>query len=83
MFLFFYFSHLFRNFVPRNYGFYDKLGELRQKRCRKGGSTVGGETDALRDYRNSGILPYIRLKGNIVYKESDIEKVLSRHYIRS
>jgi len=37
---------------------------------------------ALRDYRNSGILPYIRLKGGIVYKESDIEKVLQRHYVQ-
>ena len=36
---------------------------------------------ALRNYRNSGILPYIRLKGNIVYRESDIEKVLKQHYI--
>jgi len=31
---------------------------------------------ALRDYRNEGILPYIRMKGNILYRESDIEKVL-------
>lgn len=31
---------------------------------------------ALRDYRNDGLLPYIRMKGNIFYKESDIEKVL-------
>lgn len=31
---------------------------------------------ALRDYRNDGIFPYIRMKGNILYKESDIEKVL-------
>ena len=31
---------------------------------------------ALRDYRNDGILPYIRMKGNILYKESDIEKIL-------
>ena len=34
---------------------------------------------ALRDYRNEGILPYIRMKGNIIYKESDIEKVLRDH----
>ena len=34
---------------------------------------------ALRDYRNDGILPYIRMKGNILYKESDIEKVLKTH----
>ena len=38
---------------------------------------------ALRDYRTSGILPYIRLKGSIVYRESDIEKVLSKHHIRA
>ena len=31
---------------------------------------------ALRDYRNDGILPYIRMKGAILYRESDIEKVL-------
>lgn len=34
---------------------------------------------ALRDYRNEGILPYIRMKGNILYRESDIEKVLKAH----
>jgi len=34
---------------------------------------------ALRDYRNDGILPYIRMKGNILYRESDIEKVLKAH----
>ena len=34
---------------------------------------------ALRDYRNEGILPYIRMKGNILYKESDIETVLKDH----
>ena len=31
---------------------------------------------ALRDYRNDGVLPYIKMKGNILYRESDIEKVL-------
>ena len=31
---------------------------------------------ALRDYRNDGLLPYIRMKGNILYRESDIENVL-------
>ena len=34
---------------------------------------------AMRDYRNDGILPYIRMKGNILYRESDIEKVLKAH----
>ena len=30
---------------------------------------------ALRDYRNEGILPYIRMKGNILYRESDVVRV--------
>jgi len=34
---------------------------------------------ALRDYRNEGLIPYIRMKGNILYKESDIEKILIDH----
>ncbi len=34
---------------------------------------------ALRDYRNDGILPYIRMKGNILYRESDVEEVLKAH----
>ena len=38
---------------------------------------------ALRDYRNDGLLPYIRMKGNILYKESDIEKVLKAHEHKS
>ncbi len=37
---------------------------------------------ALRDYRNEGIFPFIQMKGNILYKESDIENVPKRkeHY---
>lgn len=38
---------------------------------------------ALRDYRNEGILPYIRMKGNILYRESDIEKVLKANEHRA
>lgn len=38
---------------------------------------------ALRDYRNDGLLPYIRMKGNILYKESDIKKVLKAHEHKS
>lgn len=42
-----------------------------------GGATVLRVSPrALRDYRNEGFLPYIRMKGNILYKESDIEKIL-------
>ena len=39
-------------------------------------STLRVSPRALRDYRNEGILPYFRMKGNILYRESDIEKVL-------
>ena len=38
---------------------------------------------ALRDYRNNGILPYIKMKGNILYRESDIEKVLKANEHRA
>lgn len=32
----------------------------------------------LQDYRNNGILPYRQLGGKILYRESDIERVLQR-----
>jgi len=34
----------------------------------------------LQEYRNEGILPYIPLGGKILYRESDLEKVLVSHY---
>jgi len=37
----------------------------------------------LQEYRNDGILPYIEMKGKCLYRESDIEKVLSKHYFRA
>lgn len=42
-------------------------------------STLRVSPRALRDYRNEGLLPYIRMKGNILYRESDIEKVLKSY----
>ena len=38
---------------------------------------------ALRDYRNEGILPYIRMKGNILYMESDVEKILMKNHFNA
>ena len=32
----------------------------------------------LQDYRNNGILPYRQLGGKILYRESDIERVLQK-----
>lgn len=34
----------------------------------------------LQEYRNEGILPYIQLRGKVLYKESDIEKMLQDGY---
>ena len=34
----------------------------------------------LQDYRNNGILPYRQLGGKILYRESDIERVLLSCY---
>lgn len=36
----------------------------------------------LQEYRNDGILPYIEMKGKVVYRESDIERTLMRYYKR-
>ena len=37
---------------------------------------------ALQDYRNQGKIPYLHLGGKILYKESDLEKVLEKAYCR-
>ena len=34
----------------------------------------------LQEYRNEGILPYIPLGGKVLYRESDLQKVLEEHY---
>ena len=34
----------------------------------------------LQEYRNDGVLPYILLGGKILYRESDLEKVLESCY---
>ena len=34
----------------------------------------------LQDYRDDGILPYYQLGGKILYKHSDVEKVLNDYY---
>jgi len=35
---------------------------------------------SLQDYRNNGILPYVRVGGKILYRASDIERVLMDGY---
>ncbi len=34
----------------------------------------------LQDYRNEGRISYIKLGGKVLYRESDIEKMLEREY---
>lgn len=34
----------------------------------------------LQDYRNSGILPFIQLPGKVLFRESDIKKVLEERF---
>jgi excisionase family DNA binding protein len=34
----------------------------------------------LQDYRNDGKIPYCQLGGKILYRESDIEKILQENY---
>ncbi len=35
----------------------------------------------LQIYRNEKILPYIKISGKILYKESDVLRLLERHYV--
>ncbi|WP_101688606.1 helix-turn-helix domain-containing protein [Dysgonomonas massiliensis] len=35
---------------------------------------------SLQDYRNNGILPFIQLPGKILFRESDIKKVLEERF---
>lgn len=37
----------------------------------------------LHDYRNQGLISYIQLAGKILYRESDIEKLLNDHYMKA
>ena len=37
----------------------------------------------LQEYRDSGLLPFIKLEGKILYRASDIEKLLESNYYPS
>ena len=41
---------------------------------------VGIENLTLQDYRNEGRISYYQLGGKILYRESDIEKMLQENY---
>lgn len=35
---------------------------------------------SLQDYRNNGVLPFIQLPGKVLFRESDIKKVLEKRF---
>ena len=37
-------------------------------------------TRTLQEYRNAGILPFYKIGGKILYKQSDIQAMLEKHY---
>lgn len=37
----------------------------------------------LQEYRNEGLLSYVRIGGKVLYRESDIEELLDSHYQRA
>ncbi|WP_277266012.1 helix-turn-helix domain-containing protein, partial [Prevotella corporis] len=37
-------------------------------------------TRTLQEYRNLGTLPFYKIGGKILYKQSDIQTMLERHY---
>lgn len=39
-------------------------------------------TRSLHEYRDKGLLPYIKIEGRILYRDSDIRKLLEKHYYK-
>ena len=44
------------------------------------GDFLHASRKTLQIYRKEKLLPYIELKGKCLYKESDIERILRKHY---
>ena len=34
----------------------------------------------LQEWRDTGLIPFIQIKGKIIYRQSDIDKLLQKHY---
>lgn len=37
----------------------------------------------LQEWRDTGLIPFIQIKGKIIYRQSDIDKLLPKHYFES
>ena len=37
----------------------------------------------LQEWRDTGLIPFIQIKGKIIYRQSDIDKLLQKHYFDS
>lgn len=38
---------------------------------------------SLQEWRDTGLIPFIQIKGKIIYRQSDIDKLLQKHYFES
>ena len=37
----------------------------------------------LQEWRDTGLIPFIQIKGKIIYRQSDFDKLLQKHYFES
>ena len=37
----------------------------------------------LQEWRDTGLIPFIQIKGKIIYRQRDIDKLLQKHYFES
>ena len=37
----------------------------------------------LQEWRDTGLIPFIQIKGKIIYRQNDIDKLLQKHYFES
>ena len=37
----------------------------------------------LQEWRDTGLIPFIQIKGKIIYRQIDIDKLLQKHYFES
>ena len=43
----------------------------------------GSKLSGFSKWRDTGLIPFIQIKGKIIYRQSDIDKLLQKHYFES